>query len=47
VRNTEKPDQILLDFAQSAYDTASQLGKWDRAVLEEKKPALHLPRQHS
>jgi hypothetical protein len=47
VRNTEKPDQILLDFAQSAYDAASQLGKWDRAVLEEKKPALHLPRQHS
>jgi Family of unknown function (DUF5996) len=47
VRTAEKPDQVLLDFAQSAYDAASKLGKWDRAALEEKKPALHLPRQHS
>jgi Family of unknown function (DUF5996) len=47
VRTREKPDQVLLDFAQSAYDAASKLGKWDRAALEEKKPALHLPRQHS
>jgi hypothetical protein len=41
VRDAEKPDQALLDFAQSTYDAASQLGKWDRAALEEKKPALH------
>jgi Family of unknown function (DUF5996) len=47
VRTAETPDQVLLDFAQSAYDAASNLGKWDRAALEEKKPALHLPRQHS
>ena len=47
VRTAETPDQVLLDFAQSAYDAASKLGKWDRAALEEKKPALHLPRQHS
>jgi hypothetical protein len=47
VRTAETPDQVLLDFAQSAYDTASKLGKWDRAALEEKKPVLHLPRQHS
>jgi Family of unknown function (DUF5996) len=47
VRTAEKPDQVLLNFAQSAYDAASKLGKWDRAALEEKKPALHLPRQHS
>jgi hypothetical protein len=47
VRTGEKPDQVLLDFAQSAYDAASKLGKWDRAALAEKKPALHLPRQHS
>src|SRR5438105_8378775 len=45
VRNAEKPDQVLLDFAQGAYDAASQLGKWDRDALEEKKPALHSP-QH-
>jgi Family of unknown function (DUF5996) len=47
VRTAEKPDQVLLDFAQSAYDAASKLGKWDRAALEEKKPALHSARQHS
>jgi hypothetical protein len=47
VRTAEKPDQILLDFAQSAYDAASKLGKWDRAALEEKKPALHSASQHS
>jgi Family of unknown function (DUF5996) len=47
VRTTEKPDGALLAFAQSTYDAASKLGKWDRAALEEKRPALHLPRQHS
>ena len=44
VRTAENPDQELLEFAQSAYDAASKLGKWDRAALEEKKPALHSPR---
>jgi hypothetical protein len=47
VRTAEKPDQVLLDFAQSAYDAASKLGNWDRAALEEKKPALHSASQHS
>jgi Family of unknown function (DUF5996) len=47
VRTAEKPDQVLLDFSQSAYDAASKLGKWDRAALEEKKPALHSASQHS
>jgi hypothetical protein len=47
VRTADKPDEGLLNFAQSTYDAASTLGKWDRAALEEKKPALHLPRQHS
>jgi len=47
VRNAEKPDEVLLDFAQSAYDATSKLGKWDREALEEKKPALHSARQHS
>ena len=36
----ESPDAVLLDFAQSTYDAASLLGKWDRAALEEKKPSL-------
>jgi hypothetical protein len=47
VRTAEQPDQALLDFAQSAYDAASKLGKWERAALKEKKPALHLAGQHS
>ncbi|PYI96138.1 MAG: hypothetical protein DMF00_15290, partial [Verrucomicrobia bacterium] len=47
VRSAENPDEVLLDFAQSTYDAASKLGKWDRDALKEKKPALHSPRQHS
>jgi len=47
VRTAESPDAVLLDFAQSTYDAASKLGKWDREALEEKKPALHSAGQHS
>ena len=47
VRTAEKRDQVLLDFAQSVYDATSKLGKWDRAALEEKKPALHSAQHHS
>jgi Family of unknown function (DUF5996) len=38
VRAAKSPDETLLEFAQSTYDAASTLGKWDRAALEEKKP---------
>src|SRR5713101_6898090 len=41
VRAAESPDEVLLNFAQSTYDAASKLAGWDRAALEEKKPALH------
>ena len=41
VRSAEKPDEVLLDFAQSAYDAASTLGRWDRDALQEVKPSLH------
>jgi hypothetical protein len=47
VRKAKSPDDALLEFAQSAYDAASQLGKWDRAALEEKKPSLHSASKHS
>jgi Family of unknown function (DUF5996) len=47
VRTGKSPDDAILDFAQSTYDAASQLGNWDRAALEEKKPSLHSVRQHS
>src|SRR5262245_22327136 len=41
VRTAKTPDEALLDFAQSTYDAASTLGKWDREALVEQKPALH------
>jgi len=46
VRTAEKPDEVLLAFAQSTYDAASTLGKWDRAALQEVKPSLHSTRLH-
>jgi hypothetical protein len=46
VRTADSPDDVLLDFAQSAYDAASKLGKWDRAALEEIKPSLHSAQPH-
>jgi hypothetical protein len=46
VRTGDSPDDVLLDFAQSAYDAASKLGKWDRAALEEIKPSLHSAQPH-
>jgi hypothetical protein len=41
VRTADLPDDVLLDFAQSTYDAASLLGKWDRDALKEVKPSLH------
>ena len=35
VRAAASPDEMLLAFAQSVYDAASTLGKWDRAALDE------------
>jgi len=46
VRTAESPDDMLLSFAQSTYDAASKLGKWDRAALEEVKPSLHSAQPH-
>jgi len=45
VRSAASPDDLLLTFAQSVYDAASTLGKWDRATLEEAalKPPVALP----
>lgn len=34
VRSAPEPDEVLLEFAQSTYDAAAELGRWDRAVLE-------------
>jgi Family of unknown function (DUF5996) len=34
VRTADDPEQLLLEFLQSTYDAAADLGKWDRAALE-------------
>ena len=36
VREAADPDATLLEFLQSTYDAAADLGKWDRAELERK-----------
>ena len=35
VRLAESPDAMLLDFLQSSYETAANLGAWDRSALEQ------------
>jgi Family of unknown function (DUF5996) len=47
VREAKSPDDVLLEFAQSTYDAASILGKWDRAALTEQKPDLLSARPRS
>jgi hypothetical protein len=34
VRTAASPDETLLDFLQSTYEAAAELGKWDRVALE-------------
>jgi hypothetical protein len=34
VRESASPDQTLLDFLQTTYEAAAELGKWDRNALE-------------
>ncbi len=36
VRESSSPDDTLLEFLQSTYEAAANLGKWDRAGLERK-----------
>jgi hypothetical protein len=34
VRQAHAPDAVLLDYLQSTYEVAANLGKWDRAAVE-------------
>ncbi len=34
VRHSEHPDHTLLEFLQTTYEAAADLGHWDRAALE-------------
>lgn len=47
VRRASSPDDAILEFAQSTYDAASILGRWDREALIEIKPILHSRARHS
>jgi hypothetical protein len=37
VRGSGSPDDTLLEFLQSTYEVAAELGQWDRASLERKQ----------
>jgi hypothetical protein len=39
VRRSENPDVVLLEFLQSTYEAAANLGKWDREALERRSMA--------
>lgn len=43
VRDQERPDEALLDFCQTIYTAAADLGQWDRAALERPFPAGAVP----
>jgi hypothetical protein len=34
VRESDRPDEMLLDFLQSTYEAAANLARWDRPALE-------------
>jgi hypothetical protein len=39
VRTAASPDEVLLDFLQTTYEAAAELGKWDRKALELRRDA--------
>ena len=46
VRQSESPDDTLLEFLQTTYEAAADLAKWDRALLERGHgPKSHLTRR--
>ncbi len=53
VRQAASPDDALLDFVQSAYEAAADLGRWDRERLERREfpgpssPNSSRPPRHS
>jgi hypothetical protein len=36
----DRPDDLLLEFLQSTYAAAADLGRWDRQLLEERPPCI-------
>lgn len=44
VQKSSSPETTLMDFLQSAYETAAELGRWDRATIECPLGQLGTPR---
>ncbi len=44
VRASSDPERTLMEFLQSTYDAAADLGRWDRAALECPPGAIETPR---
>ena len=42
VRESDSPDDTLLDFLQTTYEAAATLGKWDRNALERSADSPHI-----
>jgi hypothetical protein len=40
-RQSQSPDETVLQFFRSAYDAGASLGAWNRGALERTPPALH------
>jgi hypothetical protein len=38
MRRSADPEKTLLDFCETTYNAAADLGKWDRAALERRRP---------
>lgn len=45
VRQASSPDGVLLDFLQSTYNAAANLGKWNRTAVERTAFPTLAPRQ--
>ncbi len=43
VRQASRPEAMLLEFFQSTYEAAAELGQWDRQALEVEHPAMEEP----
>ena len=44
VRESKSPDAMLLDFAQTTYEAAANLARWDRAALERDRDPSQMAR---
>ena len=43
VRQSESPDETLLEFLQTTYAAAANLAKWDRSSLEREARLSPMP----